>query len=87
MLRDNRTLQGSISRPFSPRITLSPTPISVILVSTFRGRNVMRDFIHRANIDHYLELLNDPGLTAEKGATIVKLLVAEEDKLSHNQAA
>ena len=45
----------------------------------------MRDFLHRANIDHYLELLNDPDLIALKRATIVKLLVAEEDKLSHDQ--
>jgi hypothetical protein len=45
----------------------------------------MRDFIHRANIDHYIELLNNPDLATDKRATITKLLVAEEDKISHRQ--
>jgi hypothetical protein len=45
----------------------------------------MDRFIARANIDHYLGLLNDEGLASEKRATVVKLLIAEEDKLSHDQ--
>jgi hypothetical protein len=45
----------------------------------------MPDFMCRANIDHYLELLNDPDLSTEKRATVVKLLIGEEDKLSYFQ--
>jgi len=45
----------------------------------------MPDFIYRANIDHFLGLLNVPGLAPDKRATIVKLLVTEEDRLSHYQ--
>ena len=45
----------------------------------------MDQFIARANIDHYLDILKDGGLTPERRATIVKLLVAEEDKLAHDR--
>jgi hypothetical protein len=39
----------------------------------------------RANIDHYVGILNsDIPLNAEKRVTIVKLLIAELDKLSHD---
>jgi hypothetical protein len=41
------------------------------------------DFVYRANIDHYLGLLNDPDLASETRATVVKLLVHEEDKLAY----
>ena len=43
----------------------------------------MPDFVYRANIDHYLEVLHDPNLPHEKRAIVVKLLITEEDKLSH----
>jgi hypothetical protein len=45
----------------------------------------MPDYIFRANIDHYLELLYDDNLATGKRAVIVKLLVEEEDKLAHYQ--
>ena len=45
----------------------------------------MDEFIARANGDHFLDLLNQGDLAPEKRATIVKLLVAEEDKLGHHQ--
>jgi hypothetical protein len=45
----------------------------------------MDGFIARANIDHYLELLHYADLAPEKQATIVKLLIAELDKLGHYQ--
>jgi hypothetical protein len=43
----------------------------------------MPDFILRANIDHYLELLDKSDLAVETRAMVVKLLIDEEDKLSH----
>lgn len=43
-----------------------------------------RDVV-RANIDRQLELLNDPRLEPERRADVVKLLIAEEDKVSHYQ--
>ena len=42
----------------------------------------MPHFVNRANVDHYLEVLHDPSLPSEKRATVVKLLIAEEDTLS-----
>jgi hypothetical protein len=44
----------------------------------------MDNFIARANIDHYLDLLHHGDLPPEKHTTIVKLLIAEEDKMSHD---
>ena len=45
----------------------------------------MQRFIARENIDHYLHILNsDALLSPEKRETIVKLLIVEEDKLSHD---
>ena len=44
----------------------------------------MDSFIARANIDHYLSILNGSGLTPQNRSTINKLLVAEEDKLGHD---
>ncbi len=43
----------------------------------------MPDFVLHANIDHYLELLYDHDLAADRRATTMKLLVEEENKLSH----
>ncbi|MBR0775848.1 hypothetical protein JQ543_11945 [Bradyrhizobium diazoefficiens] len=40
-------------------------------------------YVARANIDHYLDLLRDHDVPATNRATIIKLLVAEEDKLGH----
>ena len=45
----------------------------------------MPNSVFRANIDRYLELLNDPDLSTERRAIIVKLLIEEQDKLSPNQ--
>ena len=45
----------------------------------------MHRYIARENVDHYLSILNaDVVLTCERRETIVKLLIAEEDKLSHD---
>ena len=41
-------------------------------------------FIARANIDHYLSILNSTHLSTANRATIIKMLVAEEDKLAHD---
>ena len=43
----------------------------------------MYRYIARANIDHYLGLL-DADLPLERRDVIVKLLIEEEDKLSHD---
>ena len=45
----------------------------------------MPDFIYRANIDHYLELLDDSNVATERHAMVVKLLIEEEDKLGYYQ--
>ncbi len=44
----------------------------------------MDRYVARANIDHYLGILNDGSLAPERRAMITKLLVAEEDSLSHD---
>ena len=45
----------------------------------------MYRFIARANIDNYLSLLDaDVLLSSDKRSMIVSLLIAEEDKLSHD---
>jgi len=41
----------------------------------------MSDFVYRANVDHYLELLHDPNLTTQKRATVVKLLITQRSAL------
>jgi hypothetical protein len=46
----------------------------------------MDNFIARANIDHYLELLKGSEVPAQTRSTITKLLIAEEDKLGHENA-
>ena len=38
----------------------------------------------KANIDHYLNLLNGGELTASNRNTLSKLLIVEEDKLGHD---
>lgn len=41
-------------------------------------------FVARANIDHYLSLLNGGELSDSNRSTITRLLVVEEDKLGHD---
>ena len=41
----------------------------------------MDSFVARANIDHYIALLNDPDVAVEKRATVTTLLMQEVDKL------
>ncbi len=41
-------------------------------------------YVARANIDHYLDLLHKPHVPVGNRATIIKLLIAEEDKLGHD---
>lgn len=43
----------------------------------------MNQYIPRANINHYLGLLQG-NLTAQGRTSITKLLIAEEDKLAHD---
>lgn len=44
----------------------------------------MDKYIARANIDHYFNLLTSPDSTDCNQATIMKLMVAEEDKLGRD---
>jgi hypothetical protein len=45
----------------------------------------MHRFVARANIDNYVSLLNaDVLLGPDKKSTVIKLLIVEEDKLSHD---
>ena len=44
----------------------------------------MKDYIARANIDHYLELLAKDDILPNNRATICKLLIEEENKLSRD---
>ena len=44
----------------------------------------MYRYIARENIDHYLGLLDDADLSPERRDLVVKLLIEEEDKLSHD---
>ncbi len=44
----------------------------------------MDAFVACANIDHYLSVLNTTDLTPQNRATVTKLLIAEEDKLSRD---
>jgi len=41
-------------------------------------------FIAHANVDRYIGLLNDGDLAPDNRRTITTLLIAEEDKLSHD---
>lgn len=44
----------------------------------------MHRYIVRANIDHYIALLNDTDLVPDRRSAITKLLIAEEDGLGHD---
>ncbi|MCA1526506.1 hypothetical protein [Bradyrhizobium yuanmingense] len=44
----------------------------------------MDRYIARANIDHYIGRLSSNDLTPDNRSTIIKMLVEEEDKLSHD---
>ncbi|WP_164936209.1 MULTISPECIES: hypothetical protein [Bradyrhizobium] len=44
----------------------------------------MHRFIARANVDHFIGLLNGSDLTADKRAGLTRLLIAELDKLAHD---
>jgi hypothetical protein len=44
----------------------------------------MDQYVARANIDHYLSLLNSTHLSPQNRDTISKLMLAEEDKLGHD---
>ncbi len=44
----------------------------------------MHRYIGRANIDHYLSILYSTDLTVRNRETVVKLLIGEEDRLSHD---
>jgi hypothetical protein len=44
----------------------------------------MDNYVARANIDHYLELLDRDDIPSEKRTVITKLLIEEENRLSHD---
>lgn len=44
----------------------------------------MHRFIARANVDHFIGLLNGSGLPTDKRTDITKLLIAELDTLAHD---
>ncbi|MDE1936664.1 hypothetical protein [Bradyrhizobium sp.] len=44
----------------------------------------MDNYIARANIDHYLDLLGDDDIPPGKRSMVTKLLIEEEDKLSRD---
>ena len=44
----------------------------------------MHRYVPQANVDHYLSLLNGSELTSHNRSVVTKLLIAEEDKLSHD---
>ena len=44
----------------------------------------MHRFIARANIDHFIGLLTGSDLTPDRRTAIIKLLIAEFDKLAHD---
>src|SRR5512135_2680923 len=46
--------------------------------------SVMDRFIARANIDHYLEMLNNHDVSTRNRSMITKLLIEEEDKLGRD---
>lgn len=45
----------------------------------------MNNYIARANVDHFLELLGKDGLSSDERHVVSQLLIDEEDKLSHDQ--
>jgi len=45
----------------------------------------MNNYVARANIDHFLDLLHNHDVPAYNRSTITKLLIEEENKLSHDQ--
>ncbi|SRR5579862_101944 len=54
------------------------------MVSECVGVSAMHRYVMRTNIDHYIGLLNGSDLASQDRSTIIKLLIAEEDKLSHD---
>ncbi|MBR0764463.1 hypothetical protein [Bradyrhizobium japonicum] len=44
----------------------------------------MERYVARANIDHYLDILKDRNLTAQRRSTTITLLIAELGKLSED---
>ena len=44
----------------------------------------MDRYVARAKIDHYLDILKDRNLTAQRRSTTIALLIAELDKLSED---
>lgn len=44
----------------------------------------MNNFIARSNIDHYLDLLTNDDILPNNRSVICRLLIEEENKLSHN---
>ncbi len=44
----------------------------------------MHRFVVKANVDHFIGLLNGNGLTPDKRTAITELLIAELDKLAHD---
>jgi hypothetical protein len=45
----------------------------------------MNNYVARANIDHFLDMLHNNDVPAHSRSTITRLLIEEENKLSHDQ--
>jgi hypothetical protein len=43
----------------------------------------MESFVARENVDNYLALLKEGNVAPERRAIVVKLLIAEEDRMGH----
>ncbi|MET3278922.1 hypothetical protein AB7M42_004855 [Bradyrhizobium diazoefficiens] len=48
-------------------------------------RGPMQQFVAKANVDHYIGLLTGSDLTFNSQMAITRLLIAELDKLAHDQ--
>ena len=44
----------------------------------------MQRYVARANVDHYLSILNGSDLASQNRVTVTKLLIEEEDKLGRD---
>jgi hypothetical protein len=44
----------------------------------------MHEFVAKANVDHYLGILNGSDLTSDNRTNVTRLLIAELNKLSHD---
>jgi hypothetical protein len=51
------------------------------------GNNAVNPYVARANVDHFLDLLREDGISDQIRHTVTKLLVAQEDQLGRTVEA